>query len=120
MGGFAIRSPTNQEGVFIGAATESTGVNRYQLLGMALGVAAVGNLALAVANVVEPGGSLAFALSEATGGVLLGVFAVQVGAGHEHTDWAASPFGRHGPEIVAGVVGLAGFLMLGVGLDRLL
>jgi hypothetical protein len=94
-------------------------VHRYHLLGLALGVAAVGNLALAVANVVEPDGSLAFALSEATGGVLLGVFAVQVATGHEHMDWSSSPFGRHGPEIVAAVVGVAGFRMLGVGLDRL-
>jgi hypothetical protein len=96
------------------------GVNRYQFLGGALALAAVANLVLALANVLDPAGSLAFAASEATGAVMLAVFAVQVGTGHEHIDWASSPFGEHGPEIVAVVVGACGLLLLAVGVDRLL
>ena len=96
------------------------GVDRYQVLGGTLALAAVANLALAVANVVDPAGSLAFAASEATGAVMLAVVALQVGTGHEHTDWASSPFGERGPEIVAVVVGASGLLLLAVGVDRLL
>lgn len=95
-------------------------MNRYQFLGGALAVAALANLALALANVLDPAGSLAFAASEATGAVMLAVVALQVSTGHEHTDWASSPFGEHGPEIVAVVVGASGLLLLAVGVDRLL
>ncbi len=90
------------------------------MLGGTLALAAVANLVLALANVLDPAGSLAFAASEATAAVMLAVVAVQVGTGHEHTDWAASPFGEHGPEIVAAIVGASGLLLLAVGIDRLL
>ena len=95
-------------------------MNRYQALGAALALAAVANVVLALVNVLDSAGSLAFAASEVTGAVMLAVVAVQVGTGHEHTDWAASPFGEHGPEIVAVVVGASGLLLLAVGVGRLL
>ncbi|MFC6952112.1 hypothetical protein [Halorubellus litoreus] len=95
-------------------------MDRYDALGGALALAAVANLVLAAATIADPTGSFLVAVSVGSGAVMLAVVAVQVASGHEHTDWASSPFGEHGPEIVAVVVGACGLALLAGGLAHLL
>ncbi|WP_267640985.1 hypothetical protein [Haloarchaeobius amylolyticus] len=95
-------------------------MDQFRHLGGALVLAALGNLVLGVATLVAGDGTLLFVVSQFAGAVLLAVIGLSVATGDNHRDWARTPLGSHGPELIAVVTGVVGVVLLATGVSKLL